>query len=86
MLRWPSWAFRPNEPYGFCGHKSNIEPCSRIGLSLSLICQLMSEDIKQHNSKKKKEKELSFLVWFRTASFRTVILDSHLLLLKWSDC
>ena len=57
MLRWPSWAFRPNKPYGFCGHKSNIEPCSRIGLSLSVICQLMSEDIKQHNSKKKKKKE-----------------------------
>ena len=36
--------------------------------------------------RKKEEKELSFLVWFRTASCRTVILDSHLLLLKWSDC
>ena len=20
--RWPSWAFRPNEPYGFCGRKA----------------------------------------------------------------
>ena len=28
----------------------NIEPCSRTGLSLSLICQPTSEDIKQHNS------------------------------------
>ena len=27
---------------------SNVEPCSRIGLSLSLICQPTSEDIKQH--------------------------------------
>ena len=27
---------------------SNTEPCSRIGLSLSLICQPTSEDIKQH--------------------------------------
>ena len=35
--RWPSWAVRPNEPSGFS-----------IGLSLSLICQLTSEDIKQH--------------------------------------
>ena len=27
---------------------SNIEPCSRTGRSLSLICQPTSEDIKQH--------------------------------------
>ena len=27
------------------------EPCFGIGLSLSLICQLTSEDIKQHNSR-----------------------------------
>ena len=27
---------------------TNIEPCSRIGLSLSLMCQPISEDIKQH--------------------------------------
>ena len=40
--RWPSlWAFRPNETYGFRGH---------LGLSLSLICQQTSEDIKQHNN------------------------------------
>ena len=39
--RWPSWAVRPNEPY--------VEPCFGIGLSLSLICQPISEDIKQHN-------------------------------------
>ena len=28
--------------------KLYIEPCLSIGLSLSLICQLTSEDIKQH--------------------------------------
>ena len=47
--RWPSWAFRPNEPYGFCRRNANIEPCSRTGLSLSLICRPTSEDIKQQN-------------------------------------
>ena len=46
--RWPSWAVRHNEPSGFRGRKSYIEPCFGIGLSLSLICQLTSEDIKQH--------------------------------------
>ena len=30
--------------------KIKIEPCSRIGLSLSLMCQPTSEDIKQHKS------------------------------------
>ena len=30
--------------------KEIFEPCSRIGLSLSPICQPTSEDIKQHNS------------------------------------
>ena len=34
------------EPSGFRGRKA--EPCFGIGLSLSLICQLTSEDIKQH--------------------------------------
>ena len=43
-----SWAVRPNEPSGFRGRKAIIEPCFGIGLSLSLICQLTSEDIKQH--------------------------------------
>ena len=49
-LRWPSWAVRPNEPSGFRGRKAilNIEPCFGIGHSLSLICQLTSEDIKHH--------------------------------------
>ena len=32
------------------------EPCSRIGLSLSLICQWTSEDIKQHNRTVQEEK------------------------------
>ena len=31
-----------------CLNQSYIEPCFGIGLSLSLICQLTSEDIKQH--------------------------------------
>ena len=22
--RWPTWAFRPNEPYGFCGRKATL--------------------------------------------------------------
>ena len=22
--RWPSWALRPNEPYGFCGRKATL--------------------------------------------------------------
>ena len=47
-LRWPSWAVRPNEPSGFRGCKSYIKPCFGTGLSLSLLCQLTSEDIKQH--------------------------------------
>ena len=40
----------PNEPSGFCGRKAiMIEgPCFGIGHSLSLICQLASEDIKYH--------------------------------------
>ena len=46
--RWPSSAFRPNEPYGFCGRKKqpDIEPCFGMGHSLSLICQPTSEDMK----------------------------------------
>ena len=47
--RWPSWVVPPNEPSGFCGRKAiMIEPCFGIGHSLSLICQLTSEDIKYH--------------------------------------
>ena len=46
--RWPSWAVRRNEPSGFRGRKELFEPCFDIGHNLSLICQLTSEDIKQH--------------------------------------
>ena len=46
--RWPSSAFRPDEPYGFCGCKKQLdtEPCFGMGHSLSLICQPTSEDTK----------------------------------------
>ena len=41
---------RPNEPSVFRGRKAIIiEPCSRISLSLSVICKPTSEDIQQHN-------------------------------------
>ena len=47
--RWTSWAVRPNEPSGFRGRNWRfIEPCFGIGHNLSLICQLTSEDTKQH--------------------------------------
>ena len=52
-----AWAVRPNEPSGFRGRKAIIiEPCFGIGLSLSLICQPTSEDIKQHNNEGRGEK------------------------------
>ena len=46
--RWPSWAFRPNESYGFCGRKAtlNREPCFGISQNFSLMCQPTSEDVK----------------------------------------
>ena len=44
-----NWQFL--ETYGVTTY-GNIEPRSRIGLSLSLICQPTSEDIKQHRKKK----------------------------------
>ena len=28
--RWPSWAFRPNEPYGFCGRKATLNHTSAL--------------------------------------------------------
>ena len=34
---------------GFRGRKAILEPCFGIGLSLSLICQPTSEDIKHHD-------------------------------------
>ena len=44
-----SWAVRPNEPSGFRGRKAILNHASAgIGLGLSVICQLISEDIKQH--------------------------------------
>ena len=42
---------------------SIIEPCSHIGLSLSLIFQLTSEDIKRHNSSSNIPSESSGAVW-----------------------
>ena len=44
----PARAVRPNEPSGFRRRKAMLEPCFGIGLSLSLICQPTSEDIKEH--------------------------------------
>ena len=78
--RWLSWAVRPNEPSGFHGHKAMLNTCFSNGLSLSLICQLTSEDIKQYylpaclmfcltkKKKKKKEKEtiMTQRVWVLT--------------------
>ena len=32
--RWPSWAFRPNEPYGFCGRKAVLNHAS----ALATVC------------------------------------------------
>ena len=34
--RWPSWAPRPNEPYGFCGRKATLNHAHAL-VSLSLI-------------------------------------------------
>ena len=45
--RWPSWAFRPNEPYGFRGRKATM---FTHWSQLVPISQPTSEDIKQHNS------------------------------------
>ena len=45
-----SWAVRPNELSGFRGRKDLLNHGFGTGLSLSLICQPTSEDIKQHNN------------------------------------
>ena len=29
-VRRPSWAFRPNEPYGFCGRKTTLNRASAL--------------------------------------------------------
>ena len=44
-VEWPSWADRPS---GFRGRKAILNHASAIGHSWSLICQLISEDIKHH--------------------------------------
>ena len=46
--RWPPWAFRPNELYGFCGRKATLNYALGIGHSLSLICQ--PADIRGHEA------------------------------------
>ena len=43
---WPSWAVRPNEPSGSRGRKDLLNRASALVTTLSLICQLTSEDIK----------------------------------------
>ena len=48
--RWLSWAFRPNKPYGFHGRKAILNHAHTLVSALSLICQPISEDVKQHNS------------------------------------
>ena len=45
VLGCPSWAVRPNEPYGFCGRKATLNRASAL-VSLSLIRQPTSEDMK----------------------------------------
>ena len=46
--RWPSWAPRPNEPYGFCGRKATLNHAhALVTHSLSLICQ---PDIRGHEA------------------------------------
>ena len=42
--RWPSWAFRPNEPYGFCGRKATLNHAS----ALVTVCPLY--DIRGHET------------------------------------
>ena len=48
--RWPSRAFRPNEPYGFCGRKATLNHAH--ALASARPCQPTSEDIKHHLKKK----------------------------------
>ena len=42
-LRWPYWAFRPNEPYGFCGRKATLRHWSQFGHN-------MSTDVRGHEA------------------------------------
>ena len=41
--RWPSWAFRPNEPYGFCGRKATLNRASAL-------VTVLSTDIRGHEA------------------------------------
>ena len=43
--RWPSWAFRPNEPYGFCGRKATLNHAE--ALVMMKWC-LLSSDVSWH--------------------------------------
>ena len=45
QLRWLSWAFHPNEYYGFHGRKAILNHA----LALVSACQPTSVGIKQHN-------------------------------------
>ena len=45
--RWPSWAFRPNEPCGFCGHKETLNHAYK---HWSQFVPNMSTDIRGHEA------------------------------------
>ena len=44
--RWLSWAFCPNEPYGFCGHKATLNRA----LHWSQFVPNMSTDVQGHEA------------------------------------
>ena len=44
--RWPSWAFRPNEPYGFCGRKATL---NRVSALVKFVPN-MSTDVRGHEA------------------------------------
>ena len=44
--RWPSWAFRPNEPYGFCGRKAILNHASALVTVCPWYVNPTSEDMK----------------------------------------
>ena len=46
--RWPPWATRPNEPSGFHGRKELLNRASAVVTTCPKICQVTSEDTKQH--------------------------------------
>ena len=45
-LRWPSWAFCPNEPYSFCGCKATLNHAYTLVTVCPKYVNLTSEDIK----------------------------------------